>query len=70
LRNHPGCRNHSKATVVELLGLHDFELFGVFRLEVQWVKAEISTLTVCFHCPHACAKLSILQVCGRPGFPE
>jgi len=34
--------NHCQTSVLELLGLHEAEFFGIFGLESEWVKADIS----------------------------
>jgi len=42
LRDHAGSSDHGEAAVVELLGLHLFELLGILGLEAKRVEAQIS----------------------------
>merc|ERR1719160_645576 len=53
LSDHAGSCYHSKAAVVELLGLHLLELFGICGLKAKWVKAKVSwyALRPRFHRP-------------------
>merc|ERR1719263_2732968 len=41
LRNHARCGDHCKAAIVELLGLHFFELFRIRRLQTQGVPSKV-----------------------------
>merc|ERR1719201_394654 len=58
LRNHARCGDHCKAAVVELLGLHFFELFRIRGLQTQGVKSKVSSHTVRAYRP----RLGILRI--------